>query len=68
MKYHYSFDFTPHDIDFQSGDTPIVIRFYYVDSKDIVAGQGSISLIIPGNLSENYYDTSGRKIQKIIHK
>ncbi len=67
-RYHYAFDFTPQAADFNSGDTPIVIRFYYADSKDIAAGLGSISLIIPGNLSENYYDTSGRKIQKIIHK
>lgn len=67
-RYHYNYHFTALADEFGSGDTPIVIRFYYVDSKDLASGQGSISLIIPGNLSENYYDTSGRKIQKIIHK
>lgn len=67
-RYHYSFSFTAQDTQFASGDTPIVIRFYYVGGKDSFAGDGSISLIIPGNLSENYYDTAGRKIQKIIHK
>ena len=67
-RYHYNYHFTPQAGEFGSGDTPIVIRFYYVDSKDLAVGQGSISLMIPGNLSENYYDTSGRKIQKIIRK
>ncbi len=67
-RYHYNYHFTAQTDEFGSGDTPIVIRFYYVDSKDIASGKGSISLVIPGNLSENYYDTSGRKIQKIIHK
>jgi len=69
-RYYYSFDFnlTDHAGSFNSGNTPIVIRFYYKESKDSAAGQGSISLIIPGNLSEIYYDTSGRKIQKTITK
>lgn len=46
--------------------TPIVIRLYVKSSEDITAGKSSLSLIIPGNLTNNYYDTSGRKIQKII--
>ncbi len=67
-RYHYTFDFTPQVADFTSGDTPIVIRFYYKSGADGFTGDSSVSLIIPGNLSESYYDTSGRKIQKIIHK
>lgn len=46
--------------------TPIVIRFYVKSTEDEDAGKPSLSLIIPGNLSNDYYDTSGRKIQKII--
>lgn len=46
--------------------TPIVIRFYNKSSEDSIAGNPSISLIIPGGLSNDYYDTSGRKVQKII--
>ena len=67
-KFHYSYTFTPQDVDFTSGDTPIVIRFYYASGSDVTAGDSSISLIIPGNLSAEYYDTSGRKIQKIVTK
>ncbi len=67
-RYHYNYHFTAQADKFGNGDTPIVIRFYYVDGKDLAVGQGAISLMIPGNLSENYYDTSGRKIQKIIRK
>lgn len=62
-KSTYSFSFTPDGF---TAQTPIVIRFYYKSLKDDTAGQRSISLIIPGNLSEDYYDTSGRKIQKTI--
>ena len=46
--------------------TDIVIRFYIVSDNDENARKPSISLIIPGNLSDEYYDTSGRKIQKHI--
>jgi len=46
--------------------TPIVIRLYINSIEDIEAGKTGLSLIVPGNLSNDYYDTSGRKIQKII--
>ncbi len=46
--------------------TPIVIRFYVLSDEDSDSGKSSLSLIIPGGLSNDYYDTSGRKIQKII--
>ena len=48
--------------------TEFVIRFYVISDEDLIkdVDENSTSLIIPGNLSENYYDTSGRKIQKII--
>lgn len=46
--------------------TPIVIRIFILSADDVEAEKLGLSLIIPGNLSDNYYDTSGRKIQKII--
>ena len=46
--------------------TPVVIRFYVNSTEDIEAGKLSLSMIIPGKLSNNYYDTSGRKVQKLI--
>lgn len=47
--------------------TPVVIRFYNKSSEDIDRGSSSLSLVIPGGLSNNYYDTSGRKVQKLIY-
>ena len=67
-EFHYSYVFTPSSDDFNDGNTSIVIRFYYKTDNDEVEGDASISLIIPGNLSEKYYDTSGRKIEKTIVK
>jgi len=46
--------------------TPVVIRFYQVSTVDSDAGKASISLLIPGGLSNTYYDTTGRRIQKVI--
>ncbi len=46
--------------------TQIVIRFYVLSDYDTEANKPSISLIIPGNLSDNYYDKSGRKIEKTL--
>lgn len=63
LKSTYTYSFTPNGF---TKETPIVIRFYYKSLIDDTAGERSISLIIPGNLSNDYYDTSGRKIQKII--
>jgi hypothetical protein len=67
-KFHYSYVFNPKTTDFASGDTTIVIRFYYKSNKDMIANSYSTSVIIPGNLSNGYYDTSGRKISKVVHK
>lgn len=46
--------------------TSIVVRFYVLSDYDENAGKPSISLIIPGNLSNSYYDDSGRKVEKHI--
>ncbi len=46
--------------------TPIVIRFYRKNSKDQQVGNGSLSLIIPGNHADAYYDTTGRRVKNTI--
>lgn len=47
-------------------ETPIVIRFYRRNHRDQLAGKESLSLIIPGNHAENYYDTTGRRLKNTI--
>ncbi len=64
-RYSYSYTFTPTTAQFPA-PADIVIRFYRKNGDDSAAGKGSLSLIIPGNLSDNYYDTSGRRIQKQV--
>lgn len=46
--------------------TNIVIRFYIVSDEDENNNKSSLSLIVPGNITARYYDTSGRKIEKTI--
>ncbi|CAA6823742.1 MAG: FIG01200241: hypothetical protein, partial [uncultured Thiotrichaceae bacterium] len=60
-QYRYTFT-TP---DFTSS-TPIVIRFYRLNSKDLKAGNAGLSLVIPGNHAEDYYDTTGRRVKNTI--
>jgi len=67
-KFCYSHVFTPSSSVFEDGNTSIVIRFYYQTNKDKIAGDPSISVIVPGNLSQRYYDSSGRKIEKTVVK
>jgi len=49
-----------------SNGTNIVIRFYVISSEDEANNKSSLSLIIPGNIADRYYGTSGRKIEKTI--
>ena len=67
-EFSYTYTFTPPADLFKEGNTTIVIRFYYKTKKAEEAGDPSISLIVPGNLSQKYYDTSGRRIEKTISK
>lgn len=69
FRYDYTFNVDaqrPNGEDWSATGTAIVIRFYVKSDEDSTAEKPSLSLIIPGNLSNDYYDTSGRKIQKII--
>lgn len=51
--------------DYQTS-TPIVIRFYRLNTSDLNSGAGGLSLIIPGNHAAEYYDTTGRRVKNVI--
>lgn len=61
-EFKYEVPFTPSfDV-----ETNIVLRLYRRNINDAEAGLGGLSLLIPGNLAENYYDKEGRRLQKTI--
>lgn len=61
-EFKFSTSFTPSF----AQQTDIVVRFYRKNIDDLNAGKGSLSLVIPGNLASEYYDTDGRRIKKTI--
>ena len=61
----FSVDFTPSSDDF-SQETDIVVRFYRRNADDKQADKSSLSLLVPGNLSAEYYDDEGRRLKKKI--
>jgi len=69
--FNYSHDFTvpatrADTSAWPATGTDIVVRFYQKSNKPADAGKNSISLLIPGGLTNVYYDTTGRRIQKNI--
>ncbi len=65
---HYSYTFTPNDKQsFPSGDTPIVIRFYQKSTMDKNANESSLSLLVPGGLTERYYDSHETHTHTYFH-
>ncbi len=65
----YSFSFKPRDFkNFSDGDSDVVVRFYRKNTMDSAAQIPSMSLLIPGNLSDRYYDAQGRRITKTINQ
>jgi hypothetical protein len=46
--------------------TEIVVRLYFKNEIDAERNKPSVSLLIPGNQSLEYYDTAGRRIVKTI--
>ncbi len=65
----YSFSFKPSEFkSFADGDTDIVVRFYRKNTMDSAAQIPSMSLLIPGDLSDRYYDAQGRRITKTINQ
>jgi len=49
-----------------SPGTEIVVRFYQRSDTDEARNSASVSLLIPGNQANNYYDTNGRRIVKWV--
>lgn len=64
-EFKFSAPFIPSAADFTQ-ETDIVVRFYRRNLDDKHAGNSSLSLILPGNLSSEYYDKEGRRIKKKI--
>ena len=64
--FHYSYSFTPSTSRFNT-QKKIVVRFYRKNGKDDFVGNSSLSLIIPGDHSDHYYDTTGRRIEKTVN-
>jgi hypothetical protein len=71
QRFSYSWDFTVPLVRKDSSPWPaegadIVVRLYCKDDIDQERNSRSVSLLIPGNLSDEYYDTGGRSIVKQI--
>lgn len=47
-------------------NTPIVIRLYHLNTRDLASGNNSIPLIIPGGHKIKYYDKTGHRIKSNI--
>lgn len=60
------FEFTTQFTPSFAQETDIVVRFYRKNTADKDAGKGSLSLVVPGNLAQDYYDKEGRRIKKKI--
>lgn len=69
-EHHYSYAFTPATEGFPAyapGTYEIVVRFYRKNNMDVMSGEASLSLLVPGSLTNTYYDNEGRRISKIIN-
>lgn len=59
--YRYSYTFEPAGTPLVSSGK-LIIRFYRKNNLDAILGNSSVSVLLPGNLDGNYYDTSGRRL------
>jgi hypothetical protein len=71
QRFTYTWSFTvplkrENGSDWPTGGTDIVVRFYNKSEVDQERNKGSVSLLVPGNLASEYYDTTGRRIVKRI--
>lgn len=62
QEFKFKTEFTPSF----TQETEIVVRFFRINTDDVSAGLGGLTLIAPGNLSDEYYDKEGRRIKKRI--
>ncbi len=60
FTYRYTFTLPAERFAGEGGD--VVLRFYSKSDLDQIAGSGSISLLVPGNLPFRYYDSAGRRL------
>jgi hypothetical protein len=70
VQHHFSQSFSPNTDGFPqvASDTyEIVVRFYRKNNMDVMSGEPSLSLMAPGNLTNEYYDDEGRRITKYIN-
>jgi len=70
-KFNYTYDYTipatrANADDWNSSGSSIVARFYVVSDEDEANGESTLTLIIPGNLTQHYYDNEGRRVEKKI--
>jgi len=47
-------------------DDELVVRFFYKSTDDAAAGNGSLSLLVPGNLGVDYFDNEGRRLRLTV--
>lgn len=59
----YEYTFIPNTVD---RPTKIVTRIYRINDLDEELGKGMPSLLMPGNISNTYYATMGRRVVKYI--
>lgn len=59
-------EYRPGDQEWGPSGTSVVIRFYVISESDSLLGKPSLSMIIPGGLASDYYDTSGRKLRVTV--
>jgi len=64
--YNYSFDASTFPQVTPPGNHQIVVRFYAINNMDSMSQESSLSLLIPGDLTSEYYDSEGRRITKYI--
>ena len=69
FTYHYNVTIPASPInggDWNATGTQAVVRFYVLSAMDAFNNKPSISLIIPGGITNRYYGTSGRKLELTI--
>ena len=69
FKYHLNVTIPDSPVnggDWNDTGTQAVVRFYVISSMDQLNDKPSISLIIPGDITNSFYGTSGRKLSVTI--
>lgn len=59
--YGYSYTFDP-GVSSLISSGKLILRFYHKSNHEALLNNSSTSLLLPGNLNVDYYDTSGRRL------